>query len=142
MLGTHCIKTWSSTQDVRALSSGEAEFYALVKCAAQCLGIRSLLRDLGTDLKIHLKTDASAAIGIGMRRGLGTTRHIETSQLWIQDLVYDGRITLEKIDGKTNWADGLTKPVGQDMLGLHVTGVGLQLRRDRHELNPAMAGQT
>ena len=31
MLGCHCIKTWSSTQDIIALSSGEAEYYGLVR---------------------------------------------------------------------------------------------------------------
>ena len=30
MLGSHCIKTWSSTQGAVALSSAEAEFYAMV----------------------------------------------------------------------------------------------------------------
>ena len=31
MFGSHLIKSWSSTQNVIALSSGEAEYYGLVK---------------------------------------------------------------------------------------------------------------
>ena len=30
MMGGHCLKTWSSTQGAVALSSAEAEFYAMV----------------------------------------------------------------------------------------------------------------
>eukprot|EP00973_Karenia_brevis_P070922 9856951-Karenia_brevis.AAC.1 len=47
MFGFHTIKTWSSTQQVIALSSGEAELYALVKGAAQSKGICSMLKDFG-----------------------------------------------------------------------------------------------
>ena len=33
LLGNHAVKSWSSTQAVIALSSGEAEYYGLVKGA-------------------------------------------------------------------------------------------------------------
>ena len=35
MLGNHMIKSWSSSQPLIALSSGEAELYALAEAAAQ-----------------------------------------------------------------------------------------------------------
>ena len=38
-VGSGTLKTWSSTQRTIALSSGEAEYYALVKTAAECLGV-------------------------------------------------------------------------------------------------------
>ena len=31
MIGKHCIKTWSKTQDTIAPSSGEAEYYGIVR---------------------------------------------------------------------------------------------------------------
>ena len=77
MLGGHLIKSWSSTQAVLALSSGEAEFYALVKRGSVVLGIRNMLSDLGVKVKIRISTDASAAKGITARRGAGKLRHIE-----------------------------------------------------------------
>ena len=73
------IKTWSTTQSVIALSSGEAEYYGMVKGGSVALGIQSMMKDMGTDrdvrigVKIH--TDASAAKGIATRRGLGKVRH-------------------------------------------------------------------
>jgi hypothetical protein len=70
-LGLHTVKSWSSTQAGVALSSGEAEYYGLVKGASQAIGLRSLLGDLGVDAEICVNTDASAAKGIASRRGLG-----------------------------------------------------------------------
>ena len=41
LLGEHLIKSWSTTQTITALSSGEAEYYAIVKGASQGIGTRS-----------------------------------------------------------------------------------------------------
>ena len=38
-LGSHCLKSWSSNQTIIALSSAEAELYALLKGASQSLGL-------------------------------------------------------------------------------------------------------
>lgn len=102
--GNHIIKSWSTTQTVIALSSGEAEYYALVKAASQALGLKVL----------QLVTDASAAKGIAARRGLGQVRHIETNQLWLQQKVHNGEILEEKCNGNVNIADSMTKHVRGD----------------------------
>ena len=44
--GKHCLKTWSTTQAVIALSSGEAEYYGVVKGGSVLLGAISLAKDL------------------------------------------------------------------------------------------------
>ena len=138
-LGSHVIKAWSTTQDVISLSSGEAEFYAIVKMGSQSLGLQAMFKDLGLNVRIHIKTDASAAIGTSMRRGLGKARHIEVNQLWIQDKISRGEFGIEKVDGKTNLADSLTKNCESDSLQLHINGSGLAFREDRHEIAPITA---
>ena len=60
-------------------------------------------------VQIKIKVDASAAIGISMRRGLGKIRHLETNQLWIQEKVESGKMKVIKIPGELNVADHLTK---------------------------------
>ena len=50
LLGSHPIKTWSSTQTSIALSSGEAEFNGVVRGYGIGLGYQSLLRDLGISI--------------------------------------------------------------------------------------------
>ncbi len=47
--GKHLIKQWSSTQNVIALSSGEAEYYGLVKAASQGLGAKQMLKEFGLE---------------------------------------------------------------------------------------------
>ena len=45
MWGYHKIKSWSSTQSIVALSSGEAEYYGMVKGASVALGLQSVWND-------------------------------------------------------------------------------------------------
>ena len=40
------VKHWSRTQKARALSSGEAEYYAMVTWCAEGLGMQALAEDL------------------------------------------------------------------------------------------------
>ena len=131
------IKTYCSLQAVRALSSGEAEYYAMVKAASVAIGIRSMLMDLGvTEGRIILKTDASAALGVAQRLGIGKIRHIEVNQLWLQEKVYEGDIIVEKVSTDENLADALTKPLTNEGIIQHVLGLGYEMRQDRHRLAP------
>ena len=109
MLGSHLIKSWSSTQSSVALSSGEAEFNGVVRGAGIGLGYQSLLHDLGIQVPLRIWTDSSAAMGICGRQGLGKLRHLDTHTLWVQQAVRSRRFELKKIDGKVNPADLLTK---------------------------------
>lgn len=43
----HLVKSWSSTQAVISHSSGEAEFYGVVKASGIGLGYQAFLGDLG-----------------------------------------------------------------------------------------------
>ncbi len=109
MWGPGILKTWSSTQAVIALSSGEAEFNGVIRGAGQGLGYQALLQDFGIEMPLRLWTDSSAAIGICNRQGLGKLRHLDTHTLWIQQAVRNRRVDLRKVDGKENPADLLTK---------------------------------
>ena len=53
-------------------------------------------------------SDATAAIGISRRRGLGKVRHLATADLWMQDRIRKGDFTLDKILGSDNPSDMLT----------------------------------
>ena len=45
-LGNHVLRSWSTTQSVIALSSGEAEYYALLKGAAVGAGVQAMADDM------------------------------------------------------------------------------------------------
>ena len=104
------MKTWSSTQASIAQSSGEAEYYALVRAASEALGMQSIMRDLGCSCKIRLLVDSSAAKSIASRTGLGKLRHLEIKFLWLQECVRRGKLVLSKVRGDINLADVFTKP--------------------------------
>ena len=109
LLGEHILKTYSSTQPTISLSSGEAEFYGVVRASGAALGQQSLFADLGVPLNVTVWTDSSAAMGICTRQGLGKLRHIDTQALWIQEKVRTKQIILRKVKGDVNPADLLTK---------------------------------
>lgn len=86
-IGDHTIKTWSSTQSVVALSTGEAEMYAINKTAATGMGGQSTLKDLGVSLELRTFTDATTGKLLVTRRGLSQIRHIAVNELWLQSHV-------------------------------------------------------
>ena len=131
MLGIHLIKSWSSTQQVIALSSGEAELYALIKATAQAKGIMSTLFDFGHMLKCTVCTDASAAIGIVHRVGLGRTRHIDVQFLWIQGEVQSKAVKVVKVGTANNPADVLTKNLNAETMNKHMKATHCRADADR-----------
>ena len=64
------LKSCFKTQPVVATSSGEVELYAASKCAADLMGIHSLMHDLGVSINIEMGVDAIANIGTMHRRGI------------------------------------------------------------------------
>eukprot|EP00973_Karenia_brevis_P037203 5129251-Karenia_brevis.AAC.1 len=87
MLGSHCIKTWSASQGAHALSSAEAELYAMVEGVTRAKGLLSLAKEVGfgeLSNEIKLGTDSRAAKSFVCRRGLGKMRHVEIRDSWLQ----------------------------------------------------------
>ena len=78
MVNGALVKHWSKTQPTIALSSGEAELSGIGSGMAQALGVQALAADMGWFLKPRVWSDATVAIGISKRRGLGKIRHLHT----------------------------------------------------------------
>ena len=136
MFGNHLIKSWCSTQAIVSLSSGEAEYYGIVKGASIGIGLRSMLGDFGIEVAIRVNTDASAAKGMANRKGLGQVRHIAVNQLWIQDRIAKGDLTISKVNGKENIADILTKHVNAEDIRVHLHRTGQTIVAGRHPIAP------
>ena len=112
VLGGHCIKTWSATQQAIALSSAEAELYAMVEAVTRAKGLCSFAREIGfvgLDNVIWLGTDSSAAQSFVSRRGLGRMRHLDIRDMWLQKEVLEGNVVVAKVAGTKNPADLMTK---------------------------------
>ena len=138
MWGKHCLKTWSSTQATVALSSAEAELYALTKGASQGLGMMTLLADFGLTVSVTVHTDASAAIGIIRRAGIGKLRHLNVRYLWVQDQVKSERLGLKKVAGADNPADIATKHLNADIMRKHLESLGVRVGGGRARSAPIL----
>ena len=103
------------------------------------IGVREISADLGMNMQIVIKTDASAANGINNRIGLGKFRHLETNLLWIQERVASSEIIVERVPAITNIADALAKHVDGSDLVTHIEWINAVLKQGRHEIMPNLA---
>ena len=134
--GDHLIKAYSKTQANIALSSAEAEYYSMVKAASEGLGLKAMTMDYNKPLSPWMFVDATAAIGVAQRVGLGKLRHLETQSLWLQEAVRDKRVGLSKVHGPVNPADLMTKHVDHGTQVRLLALMGVEARMGRAESAP------
>ena len=133
-MGGHCLRTWSSTQGAVALSSAEAEFYAMVDGVQKAKWAATIAGELGCGVdgsSVVLGTDCSAAKSFVARRGLGKMRHMEVRDLWLQEEVIKGKVRVIKIPGETNPADLMTKYLGTKEIEVRLDRMGIEVRPER-----------
>jgi hypothetical protein len=128
MVGSHCLKTWSSTQAPIALSSAEAEYYAMVEATTRAIGLRAMLLEVGVTCSgpTELHSDSSAARGFASRKGVGKMRHLEVRHLWLQSQVSSQQVVLRRVAGEANPADLMTKYLGVREVSKHLKSMGIQ----------------
>ena len=131
---THYIKSWAKTQSLVALSSAESELYALIKCVSETLGIKSALQDWGFQVSGIIKYDASAALGIIQRQGVGKVRHIDCSYLYIQQVNAEKVLRFGKVPGIANPADLCTKGLPWEKIREYTNMVGGEFTDGRADL--------
>ena len=140
MMGSCQTKHWSKTQSTIALSSGEAELAGIAAGIAQGLGMQALANDMRWPLKLRVHSDATAAIGISKRRGLGKIRHLNCCDLWVQERIRNGDLELLKVLGTENPADCFTKYLDRGALDKAIAKMNLEFRDGRPASAPATMG--
>ena len=120
------VTMFSRTQSVIALSSPESEYYSACAVAAECLYVKSILQFWGFTPSIELQIDASSAIAIGSRQGLGKIRHMEVKYLWLQQFVATKHVKLIKVRGTEHPPDMDTKHLSREALAKCIVMVGLR----------------
>ncbi|CAE7357043.1 RE1, partial [Symbiodinium sp. KB8] len=112
------IHSSSRTQRLIALSSGEAEVHAATSTLIDALFIRDCISFVSgiKDIKIRLCLDASAAIGMLRRQGVGKVRHLSTRILWVQQKTASQEVEVCKVRTDVNVADLGTKSLSRDVM--------------------------
>jgi len=122
------LKHWCQSQPSVSLSSGEAEAKSCVRGTIEGLYIANLLREQGYEFKMVLHTDSSAALGHYNRLGPGKRmRHLEGMELWLQQIIRSGKVSIEWIHGLRNPADLYTKYLSRDNIVRHMTRLGFRM---------------
>ena len=111
-----------------ALSSAEAELYAIGSGICESLHIRSVLLESGIASKVNLTvfTDSSSAKTVSSAFGTTRkTRHVQLKYLFMQNLIHQGIVRMRKVRGDLNPSDILTKGVKPETLRslLHHFGI-------------------
>ena len=142
LYGSHAVKHWSKTQTTVCLLSGEAELRAIGigDGLAQALGLQSTARDLGMTWEINMYTDATAAIGIARRRGMGRIRHLDVTDLWIREKFNSKLSYLHKVIGTDNPADIFTKYTDRAILNMALAKMNMHFIDGRSDVAPAAMG--
>eukprot|EP00475_Leptophrys_vorax_P025571 TRINITY_DN357_c0_g2_i18.p1 TRINITY_DN357_c0_g2~~TRINITY_DN357_c0_g2_i18.p1 ORF type:complete len:361 (-),score=53.18 TRINITY_DN357_c0_g2_i18:451-1533(-) len=115
-------------QKTTALSTTEAELFALVEALRVGLHTRSLLHEIQRGrieywddelsmkpIKVHVdnKSTIAAAVADETTRSL---KHVDVRLWWIRDLIAAGDVVLDYVDSASNHADLYTKSVGPSRL--------------------------
>ena len=124
MRGQHLLKAWTRNQTIVALSSAESEFHATVKAAMEGLGMITMAASFGERLTVRMHVDASAALGVIQRKGVGKIRHLHTGALWLQEQQVRNVIAFQKINGALNPADLFTKHLSRETMDRYAAMVG------------------
>ena len=109
--GDHLLETYSSTQQIVALSTAESDYISITKGAAHALEVRSAMVEFGMMFNVVCETDASAGRAMATRRGVGRVRHLDARLLWLQQLCAEGVVQVRARPAEHKLADLGTKMV-------------------------------
>ena len=104
MLGA-TILSHSRTQATAALSSGEAELYAIGSGTADALFVRSLVEEPKIFQKANLCVFTDSNVGKSIASRFGSSRKTQTVELmylYVQELVASGMVRIKKVFGTLN----------------------------------------
>eukprot|EP00971_Amphidinium_carterae_P260694 5171805-Amphidinium_carterae.1 len=106
----------SRTQSTIALSSAEAELYAMGQATIESQHVKQVIEEMGipemdtNNVTMMINTDSSSGKAVASRLGLNRkTKHVQLKFLYIQDVIQRGELTIKKIPTTHDPADVLTK---------------------------------
>jgi hypothetical protein len=109
---------WSSKrQSTVALSTVEAEYVAMSRCAQQMIWMQAWLDEVTVEHTKPgiIKGDSRGAIALTKNtKDHGKVKHIDIRHHFIRELVQSQAISLEQIPSAENAADMFTKPLSRD----------------------------
>lgn len=110
--------SWSSKRQATvALSTVEAEYVAMSRCAQQVVWMHNWLEEVAIEYSTPglIKGDNRGAIALSKNtKDHGKVKHIDIRHHYIRELLEDGAIVIEHVPSSDNLADLFTKPLPRD----------------------------
>ena len=110
--------SWSSKRQATvALSTVEAEYVAMARCAQQMVWMHGWLREVDIEFQTPgiLKGDNRGAIALTKNtKDHGKVKHIDIRHHYIRELLKAGTIATEHVSSSDNLTDLFTKPLARD----------------------------
>ncbi|CAE7675304.1 RE1 [Symbiodinium sp. CCMP2592] len=129
----YCVKGYSRLQTVVALSSAEAELFAIAE--EEIAGLGQLASHIWGEIAkpLAIYTDSASARQIaGMEGFLRRMRHVDIRLCFIQDRVHQNELVINGVAGEENVSDLLTKNLNIPQTSKHTTTLGLE---DVHQVD-------
>ena len=79
--------------------------------------VGAFAKDMGGAVPIRPRIDSSAALSMIGRTGLGKAKHIDIQHLWLQEVVRNNKLTVDKILSETYSFDSCTKHLTKREIG-------------------------
>ena len=110
--------TWSSKRQATvALSTVEAEYVAMSRCAQQMVWMCNWLTEVSIECSLPglIRGDNRGAIALTKNtKDHGKVKHIDIRHHYIRELLHSGAINIEQVASSDNLADLFTKPLPRD----------------------------
>ena len=110
---------WSSKRQATvALSTVEAEYVAMSRCAQQMVWVHSWMSEAGIDYSPPglIKGDNRGVIALTKNtKDHVKVKHIDICHHYIRKLIQSGSILIEQVPSANNLADLFTKPLSHDL---------------------------
>ena len=118
----------SRAQAAVALSSGEAELYAIGQGIDEALHVRNIILEAEFARKVRIEAFTASTAGKSMATRFGSgkrTKHVELRYLYMQNLAQPGLLQIKKNGTKNSPADFLTKYASTNTLKSLIHKLGI-----------------
>jgi hypothetical protein len=145
MLNGAAVSWQSKRQQVTALSTAEAEYYAASNAACEILYLRRILEDLGFAQQgpTTMWEDNAACIHMSETSAMyHKTRHIDVKVYRLREICKDQEVKLYKVTSTDQAADSLTKATPRPAFEKHravMFGEQHEAQGEQHEAQMALA---
>lgn len=131
LIGNSLCHWMSKKQASSALSTCEAEYYAIAEASKELIWFQSLLTEIGISLTnatvLHSDNQAAIKWAQAEHPPFVRAKHIDVRVHFVRDLVTNGKLEVKYVPSDGNLADILTKPVSPQILrrSMHAINLGV-----------------